>query len=104
MIEAYIGKRAGEYSLNVTGHAGYAGNGYDVVCSAVSVLVCALGFVLDTHPEFGASGHIASGEAEFKVRTDGNDPTINTVFEFIEHGFKAIEADAGEYFSLKISK
>ena len=100
MIVAKIEKKQGEYILTVSGHAGYAPFGSDIVCAAVSVLVCAIGRFFDAHGELGAEVNISSGKALIKVKEYDYAPYVGAVFELISHGFGVIEESSPECFCL----
>ena len=44
MIEATLFRSGNTYSIDVTGHAGYAPAGSDIICAAVSALVQSFAF------------------------------------------------------------
>ena len=63
MIEARICKQSGEYfSFSVSGHAGYAEAGRDIVCAAVSALTqsCAKGIL-----------NVVGAKADYKLDRNG---------------------------------
>ena len=47
MITVTYEKAPGEYRLRARGHAGYGKPGQDIVCAAVSALLCTLGAYLE---------------------------------------------------------
>ena len=73
MIEAFFDEKDGRFSLFVNGHAGYAEVGQDIVCSAVSCLVCALAGYIRNECD-GAKIHaLRSGIASLECGADGED-------------------------------
>ena len=81
--------------LEVNGHAGYAEEGKDIVCSAISMLTDALGGVLEEAE--------ARGRCEYRIRDgDGSvvitaDPTLGSVneikayFRMVVTGFRMLQ-------------
>ena len=69
MIEARICKQSGEYfSFSVSGHAGYAEAGRDIVCAAVSMLVINTANALDGLTDNSLKGYEEIGRASCRER------------------------------------
>ena len=49
MIEVKYFNKNGRYGISVTGHAGYAPAGQDIVCASISTLLVGLGNYLTEH-------------------------------------------------------
>lgn len=69
MIRAVFSRKAGELSLELSGHSGQAPAGQDLVCAAVSSLSCGLMDYVNQK----ASGEASAGE---KKRQDGRAPEL----------------------------
>lgn len=87
------------YTLEMTGHAGYAKEGTDIVCAACSALAYAAYSTLVT---FAEAGHCvideaavgAQGEPELrlcvKAHEGVHDALVMTIFAVLAHGLEAV--------------
>ena len=70
MITITVKKRKGTYlELISKGHAGYAAEGYDIICAAVSVLSVNLVNSIEEFTEDGMD--VTSGDGLIELRLDG---------------------------------
>ncbi len=84
----------------VSGHAGYAKHGEDIVCSAVSVLaqtiLIGLVEVLKQEVEY----EISEGYLEFNLENKNNNDSINALLDTFELGIENLLQDYGRYLKL----
>ncbi|MDO5724873.1 MAG: ribosomal-processing cysteine protease Prp [Tissierellia bacterium] len=82
-------------SIRVNGHANYNEFGKDIVCAAVSTLVCTLDSYLS---------NLNLAKSIYEVKTDSNydgiDENFDIEFRFNQSFFKDLKADAGIKFFL----
>ncbi|QUO37943.1 ribosomal-processing cysteine protease Prp [Dysosmobacter sp. Marseille-Q4140] len=83
------------YNLRIEGHAGYAPEGQDIVCAAVSALALSLHGWLAAHPEICLwASRDSGGSARFLFhRTPGS----RAVYEMLSAGLSSIAAEYPEY-------
>ena len=99
MIEASFTERGGRYSLFVNGHAGYAESGRDIVCAAVSGLVCALAGYIHNECDGARIYALGSGIASLECGEDGLDAMRMAYIGLLQlaltyPGFVAVKGDA----------
>lgn len=89
MIRIHYNRRA--LALTVSGHAGYAERGRDIVCAGVSTLVFALGRYLGNLEKYGDTVLVYSREtdnakhiAAFDMALDGLYMTEESFGEYVE--------------------
>ena len=89
--------------VEVSGHAGYAPAGQDIVCAAVSTLIYTLAqnLALCLHPD-DYTTKIEDGYAYIKA----NPPDISTeecrdIFMIIANGLMMLEAEYGQYIQVE---
>lgn len=88
-----------EISLEVTGHAGYAPAGQDIVCAAVSILTMTLENMVSDHAE-SLRPQIYRKAGEIRVScspTKGNSKRCTTIFDTIFGGFELLSMNYPEY-------
>ena len=101
MIEAFFAKKEGRCSLFVNGHAGYANVGRDIVCAAVSSLVCALAGYIRNECD-GAEIHaLRSGIASLECGEDGEEAMRMTYIGLLQialtyPGIVCVKGDVSE--------
>ena len=84
-------RREGGWDLRLSGHAGTAPYGEDLVCAAVTALVCALAkYVSQQEPT--AHIHLQPGDAHIKAKGENLEPAFQTVLA----GLKLLEKDYPE--------
>jgi uncharacterized protein YsxB (DUF464 family) len=82
-------------SLSVTGHAGFAPEGHDIVCAAVGVLARTAGTVLSDRPSITAHFSApARGELylDIEYKREG-EPYLGAVQDFLLEGLCSIAAE-----------
>lgn len=96
MIRAYFvhNKQKVLYGFMITGHAGYASSGYDIICSAVSAL--SLNTINSIEELCSDSGCAlvdeTTGTIKFKL-TDKPSNEANLLLQSLEIGLKAINKE-----------
>lgn len=90
MTRARFDCAAGEYTLRVTGHAGFR-PGNDIVCAAVSALVCALAVALDALEADVTALRMEPGDVTIAARAGGG---VETAFLVARTGLELL---AGAY-------
>ena len=98
MIRIEYARKRGENRLYVTGHAGYAEHGQDIVCAGVSGITYALCGWLCKHVQ-GAEISLGEGKTFILTRQNAN---IDTAFEVALSGYSLIAAKYPEHVSLTI--
>lgn len=91
--------RRGELEISVSGHAGYAKPGQDIVCAAVSGLVLALHAWLLRHEELMRQANREDGEAMFRFSVC---PESCAVYEMFASGAASIAAEYPQFVTLKV--
>ncbi|KJS82047.1 MAG: hypothetical protein JM58_15830 [Peptococcaceae bacterium BICA1-8] len=107
MIKAVIFRNSHEYlvGFEISGHAGYAEIGTDIVCAAVSFLatttVNSLTEQLTVQPVYEvdeADGHLL---CYLPAKMDGDDQgKTQVILKTLEIGLRSIEQDYGKYVKL----
>lgn len=100
MIE--IEHKAGKtlHMLRVSGHAGYAAHGEDIVCAGVSAITYALLGMLENNDQLTHGRRLTSGDVDIAAdRTDKTD----AAFEMAMIGFGMIAAKYPQCVSIHIS-
>ena len=93
-----------EYSLEVSGHAGYAEAGKDIVCAGASALTMALMQSAFANDDMNASYYIDNVNADIMVQCDPLEDArerCSQMFEIIMNGFRALCTDYPEYIRLE---
>ena len=91
MIRVSCTREADRWELRVSGHAGTAPYGEDLVCAAVTALVCALAkYVSEQEPS--AYIHLQPGDAQIKAEGESLAPAFQTVLA----GLRLLEKDYPE--------
>ena len=85
------------HTLSVVGHAGYSGEGNDIVCAGVSAIVYALLGFLHNQPdkEKRLTGRVESGETV--IFWQGDDQASSSAFRMAEIGLLQIAQKYPEY-------
>lgn len=96
MTTIFASKSSNEFDLKISGHAGYAAIGSDIVCSAISTLLQTLVLYLGDEGETFSSD-IKEGAA--LVHGKGEKSMI--AFDVVMEGFTAIANTYPEFVSLK---
>ena len=88
-----------EYRMEITGHAGYAIAGQDIVCSAISMLVMTLENMVSDHAEsLQPCIHRKDGERKIICSpTKGNTRKCLTIFDTIYGGFELLALNCPEH-------
>ena len=94
MIKAVY--RPAKCELEISGHAGYAPKGYDIVCAGISALAAAVYETLGNTAGFGTSddGGVCTLYSDTAC---GGDRFIEAVFACAANGIKAISAAYPEH-------
>lgn len=90
LCEIYKDKKA--VSLELKGHAGFATEGSDIVCSAASILCYTFATVLGCIPETITENKIEKGDAFIEAKvTAENAEKLNGAVDFVAVGFGLLE-------------
>ena len=100
------GKNGILLSCKATGHAGYAGRGFDIVCSAVTVLIRTTMEVVSGLPGVKLDSDVSRrGNLSFTVNADQPDDFIlaRLIYagDFLETGLGSVSREYPEYLELK---
>ena len=100
------GKNGMLLSCRAEGHAGYAGRGFDIVCSAVTVLIRTTMEVVSGLPGIRLDSDISRrGNLSFTVNADQLDDIILAKLvlagDFLETGLGSVSREYPEYLELK---
>lgn len=88
----------GAYSVEIHGHAGYAPQGQDIVCAAVSALALALHGWLAAHPEICMwASRDRDGSARFLFRRT---TASRAAYEVVSSGLSSIAAEYPDHVRL----
>ena len=90
-------------SCSAKGHAGYAGSGSDIVCSAISILMRTVLQVLSELKNLNLDVSVKKGDIEFSVKnyslslSDELKAKLKYSGDFLEKGFSSISKEYPEY-------
>ena len=91
--------------LEVNGHAGYAEEGKDIVCAAISMLTDALGGVLEEAEERGRCEHkIRDGDGSTVITADptmGSRQEIKAYFRMAVTGFRMLQEQYPKHIEIR---
>ena len=99
MTKAKLIKEGDVYTALVKGHAGYAAEGFDIVCSAVSIILYTLAEFLEKHPEIKSESVIEKGYA--KITIDAKTSDAKNAVELLVCGFEILDNMAPDYFEFE---
>jgi uncharacterized protein YsxB (DUF464 family) len=85
MIRVTCSRQEDRWELRVSGHAGTAPYGKDLVCAAATALVCALAkYVSEQEPEEAPTLRLEPGDAEITAKGKQLAPAFETVCAGLE--------------------
>lgn len=84
--------------LNISGHAGYADKGKDLICAAVSSISIGLCNAID---ELKATANIEIGDNIIKISDIGVDELSQTVLKTAIIQLQTVEEQANKYLEIK---
>lgn len=93
-----------EYSLEVSGHAGYAEAGKDIVCAGASALTMALMQSALADDDYNAGFYIDKVNADIMVQCDpigDAGERCLQMYEIIMNGFRALCTEYPDYITLE---
>lgn len=97
------------YSLDITGHAGYAEKGKDIVCAGVSSLAMAAYYTLYSYDQAGhckIARFSIGDEAEMHITVQASEgmgeALVMTIFSTITHGLESIGKQYPGYVQFKL--
>lgn len=97
MIDIQYERSDEGHALSITGHAGYAAHGEDIVCAGVSAITYALVGYIDSYGEDILTNYImADGHVEIAC---GNDTSIDTAFAMACIGYSLIAREYTQFVS-----
>ena len=85
----------------VSGHAGYARHGEDIVCAAVSILSQTILIGLVEVLKQDVRYEISDGYLEFSLENKNNNGSINALLDTFEFGRENLLQEYGSYLKLK---
>ena len=85
----------------VSGHAGYARHGEDIVCAAVSILSQTILIGLVEVLKLDVRYEISDGYLEFSLENKNNNDSINALLDTFELGIENLLQEYGSYLKLK---
>lgn len=85
----------------VSGHAGYARHGEDIVCAAVSILSQTILIGLVEVLKQDVRYEISDGYLEFSLENKNNNDSINALLDTFELGIENLLQEYGSYLKLK---
>ena len=88
------------HRLTVSGHAGYAEKGKDIVCSAVSILTYTLANKLDEDRAEGLSADLSEGRSIIECEAPAKDLIIRNDFRQTLLGLELLEESYPQYVSI----
>ncbi len=96
MTNIRIERGENTFELAMVGHAGYAEEGKDIVCSAISILVYVLENAVENPDVFEKQFNIKPGlvMAQFMFK---NTERMNAVLDVFENGLKIVSENYPEY-------
>ena len=95
MIRALYDRQA--MRISVTGHAGYAPHGQDIVCAGASTLYYTLRAALEAEAEAGRGSVIErDGEIGF-VAADGSEERARLIMDTVWQGYELLARQYGTY-------
>ncbi|HAE39741.1 MAG TPA: hypothetical protein DCG57_14075 [Candidatus Riflebacteria bacterium] len=87
--------------LKVTGHAGLADKGSDIVCSAVSALIQTFAGGVESELQASLSGHLDSGNCNIRIQVDeSHKQSLRAVYKVFKFGFRKIASSYPEQVKL----
>lgn len=104
MIIAEIKKSGGDYvSFSCKGHSGYAEEGYDIICSAVSVLTVNTINAIERFTEDAFEGEAFDGNVRWKFKELPLSDNAKLLMDTLVMGLEDIQESYGEKY-IKIVK
>ncbi len=104
MIDAVIGFGNGKYAVSISGHAGYAPKGQDIVCAGVSALTSAFleSLISITNRDYTDGVFIETGDGLFQVGIRGitdeqTGDNVKTLVFMLKTGLEQIERQYPDY-------
>lgn len=95
MIRAHYSRE--ELHISVTGHAGYAPHGQDIVCAGASTLYYTLRAALEAEAEAGRGSVIErDGEIGFAA-ADGSEERARLIMDTVWQGYELLAGQYGTY-------
>ena len=92
MIICGLYKENDSVSLEMKGHAGFAAEGSDIVCSAASILCYTLAAFLEKIPKTEIKKEMEKGDAYIEAEINKkNAETVNAAMDFVSVGFELLE-------------
>lgn len=99
MIKCYVTLENDDImKLEISGHAGYADSGNDIVCSAVSMLSYAIANKI-LNLDFETAVEVLDNKFVFKNDVASHD--LNLLLETLYEGLLMVEDQYGDYISIK---
>lgn len=93
-------KRKTVYCLSADGHAGYAPEGQDIICSAVSILMFSLANSLSDSGAYDLNVEMESGHMVVECVSVFADIEIETLFKFTMIGLELLEEQYPDFIEI----
>lgn len=95
MIRALYDRKA--MRISVTGHAGYAPHGRDIVCAGASTLYYTLRAALEAEAEAGRGSVTDRGGEIIFAAADGSEERVRVIMDTVWHGYELLAGQYGTY-------
>jgi uncharacterized protein YsxB (DUF464 family) len=103
-VEVYTDTAGKIHGFAAKGHSGFAPHGQDIVCAAVSVLLQTAILGLEEVAGIVPQTKIADGQLEcYLTLEQAGRPEVGVIMRTMLVGLKAIEAEYGDYVSVRLS-
>ena len=96
MIRVTLTREANKLSLRLTGHAGYAEIGKDIVCASASILAYTLASIVDSLDE---DSIISMDVGDTVIECESN-PSTRNAFNYTKVGYALLEHNYPQYVRL----
>ena len=97
MITATFTENPEKLALRLEGHAGYAEEGKDIVCSSASILAYTLASIVDSFDEVESVIDLTSGDTTIECESN---PSTRNAFNYTKVGYALLEHNYPQYVRL----
>lgn len=87
--------------IEVTGHAGYADYGYDIVCASISTACIVTANLIEKLELSYNIIDLVCDEGYFRLRLKNSDATLNAIFDNLEYTLEEISKQYPKYLKMK---
>ena len=97
MLKVTFTENPEKLTLRLEGHAGYAEEGKDIVCSSASILAYTLASIVDSFDEVESVIDLTSGDTTIECESN---PITRNAFNYTKVGYALLEQSYPQYVSL----